>query len=177
MNPTTELFDNTKKHFSDFALKDYELKVDYLNAQFTRMWQRFQFFITIQTVLVGGKAAFGDKTSIPLAIAGAVISAAWFVIGAEDRYLVRAYRSQVNAAGKTSASCVMDETGVESYEPVGRLKPRSEQLETELGSRTRLERLTEWRCEGISITRLPAWLALLAFVGWLSVLVTHFISK
>src|SRR6266566_7490202 len=28
-----------------FRTKDYELKVSYLTGQFTRMWQRFQFFV------------------------------------------------------------------------------------------------------------------------------------
>ena len=68
-----------------FRTKDYELKVAYLNGQFTRMWQRFQFFVTIQTALVGGKTAFAERSPIPLAIAGAVIRAAWFIIGAPDR--------------------------------------------------------------------------------------------
>ena len=160
-----------------FRTKDYEIKVTYLNGQFTRMWQRFQFFVTIQTALVGGKAVFGDKSSMPLAIAGAVISIAWFIIGAEDRYLVTAYRLQADAAGKASARCMLGGADVESYEPVGQLKLRSPELKSELKSRNWLERLTEWRCEGISITRLPAWLALLALVGWLSVLIAHFTFK
>jgi hypothetical protein len=160
-----------------FWMKDYELKVAYLNGQFTRMWQRFQFFVTIQTALIGGRTAFGAKSSVPLAIAGAIISVAWFIIGAEDRYLVRCYRLQANAAGKAYANCTISGTETESYEPVGRLKPRSNELEFDLRSRPLLERLTEWRSEAISITRLPAWLALLALVGWLSVLVTSFTSK
>jgi hypothetical protein len=157
-----------------FRTKDYELKVSYLTGQFTRMWQRFAFFVTLETALIGGKTALGDKPTVPLVIAGAVISAAWFIVGAEDRYLVTAYRLQADAAGNAAASCVLDESDAQSYEPVGRLKPASPELKTELASRTMLERLTEWRFEGISITRLPAWLALLTLVGWSSALVIHF---
>ena len=90
---------------------------------------------------------------------------------------MRAYRLQANGAGKASARCTLGGADAESYEPVGRLKPRSEELEIELRTRSRLERLTEWRYEGISITRLPAWLALLALAGWLSVLVECFTFK
>ena len=43
MNPTTTaLFDNPKKGFSDFTLKDYELEVAYLSNHFQRMWTRFK---------------------------------------------------------------------------------------------------------------------------------------
>src|SRR6185369_11232602 len=91
-----------------FRTKDYELKVSYLSGQFTRMWQRFHFFVALQTALVGGRTVFGDKGTIPLAIVGAVISAAWLIIGAEDRYLVRAYRQQADAAGKSSARCTLE---------------------------------------------------------------------
>src|SRR6266849_2210392 len=122
-----------------FHMKDYEMKVAYLNGQFTRMWQRFQFFVAIQTALVGGKTALGDKPTIPLVIAGAVISVAWFIIGSEDRYLVRAYRLQANAAGKASAHSMVNATDAESYEPVGRLEPPSKELANELAKRSRLE--------------------------------------
>jgi quinol monooxygenase YgiN len=157
-----------------FRMKDYELKVSYLTGQFTRMWQRFQFFVALQTALVGGKTVFGDKATIPLAVVGAVISAAWFIIGAEDRYLVRVYRQQANDAAKILARSAVEGADAESYEPVGRLEPRSERLAAELAKRTRLEQVTEWRCEPISITRLPAWLALFALIGWLFVLVVQF---
>ena len=156
-----------------FRTKDYDLKANYLTGQFNRMWQRFQFFITIQTALVGGKTYFGEQGTIPLALAGAVISVAWFIIGAEDRYLVTVYRLQADAAGKASARCMLGESDAKSYEPVGQLESRSGELKSELKSLNWLERMTEWRCKEISITRLPAWLALVALVGWLSVLIVH----
>jgi (4S)-4-hydroxy-5-phosphonooxypentane-2,3-dione isomerase len=160
-----------------FRLKDYELKVGYLTGQFTRMWQRFQFFVALQIALVGGKTLFGDKATIPLALVGAVISAAWFIIGSEDRYLVRAYRDQLNAAGNASAGSVLSEAGARSYEPVGQVGTRSKELEEKLAQRSLAERMTEWRCEPISVTRLPAWLALLALFGWLAVLVAQLATQ
>jgi hypothetical protein len=87
------------------------------------------------------------------------------IIGAEERYLVRAYRLQLNAAGEASARCLLVATDADAYEPVGRVKPRSRELKSKLKSLNWLERLTEWSSEAISITRLPAWLALLTLVG------------
>ena len=72
---------------------------------------------------------------------------------------------------------MLGEAEAKAYEPVGQLKPRSPKLTFELKGLNWLERLTEWRCEEISITRLPAWLALLALVGWLSMLIAHFTFK
>jgi (4S)-4-hydroxy-5-phosphonooxypentane-2,3-dione isomerase len=160
-----------------FRTKDYELKANYLTGQFNRMWQRFQFFITIQTALVGGKTVFGERATIPLALVGAVVSVVWFIIGAEDRYLVTAYRLQADDAGKASARCMLPRADAQSYEAMGQLKPRSPELKSELQSLNWVERLTEWRREEMSITRLPAWLAVLALVGWLSTLIAHFIFK
>ena len=34
-------------------VKDYELKVRYLTDHFSRMWTRFNYFVTIQTALLG----------------------------------------------------------------------------------------------------------------------------
>jgi hypothetical protein len=39
----------------DFALEDYKQKINYLTAHFTRMWTRFNYFVAIETALVGGK--------------------------------------------------------------------------------------------------------------------------
>jgi hypothetical protein len=62
MNPPSDLFDDRKKRFSDFAQKDYELKIQYLTNHFQRMWTRFNYFVVIEAALIGGKTVFGDKT-------------------------------------------------------------------------------------------------------------------
>lgn len=81
---------------NDFLLKDYELKISYLTNHFSRIWMRFNFFVTIESALVGGKFVFGNgKLGPGLAIAGAGLSLIWYVIGAEDRFMVRFYRYQV----------------------------------------------------------------------------------
>ena len=68
----------------------------YLTQHFGRMWTRFNYFVGIESALVGGKLIFGNgKLSPGIAIVGAVVSLIWYVMGAEDRFLVRVYRGHV----------------------------------------------------------------------------------
>src|SRR6266849_1608140 len=90
-----------------FLQKDYELKITYLSNQFARMWNRFNYFVAIETALVGGKFLITNGALSPaLAIAGVLISALWYVMGAEDRYLVRLYRHQVKRAADAVARTI-----------------------------------------------------------------------
>src|SRR5262245_12977701 len=83
----------------DFLVKDYELKVAYLTQHFGRMWTRFNYFVGIESALVGGKLIFGSgRLSAEIAIVGAIVSLTWYVMGAEDRFLVRLYRGHVKDA-------------------------------------------------------------------------------
>jgi hypothetical protein len=83
----------------DFLANDYELKVRYLTDHFGRMWTRFNYFVSIESALIGGKLIFGNgKLSPEVAIVGAIVSLIWYVMGAEDRFLVRVYRKHVKDA-------------------------------------------------------------------------------
>jgi hypothetical protein len=93
----------------DFLIKDYELKVQYLTDHFGRMWTRFHYFVGIESALVGGKLIFGDgKLSPEVCIVGAAVSGIWYVMGAEDRFLVRVYRKHVEDA----ATCLPRQNGM-----------------------------------------------------------------
>ena len=48
----------------EFLLRDYELKIHYLTDQFSRMWTRFSYFVTIESALAGGKIVFGGAASL-----------------------------------------------------------------------------------------------------------------
>jgi hypothetical protein len=80
----------------DFLLKDYELKVNYLSEHFSRMWIRFNFFLTIESALL----AFsfnkdGAQSGGYLAIAGLLLSVLWYGFARTDNFLVEVYRRQV----------------------------------------------------------------------------------
>lgn len=83
-----------------FLLEDYKLKVGYLTNHFSRMWTRFNFFISLET-LVGGAmiaaAATDRKLDNPsqVALLGLLISLCWYLVGVQDRYLIAVYRSQI----------------------------------------------------------------------------------
>ena len=86
-----------------FLTDDYKLKVGYLTDHMQRMWTRFNFFITIQSGLVGGLVLASDsgkftKSALYFLIAEAVLSVVWWVFGAQDRHLVTVYRRQIEQA-------------------------------------------------------------------------------
>jgi hypothetical protein len=156
--------DNAAEAFpqKDFVLKDYELKVEYLTRHFDRMWNRFNYFVGVESALVGGKLIFGGGTlSRELAAVGLVVSLIWYVMGAEDRFLVRVYRGHVEDAAGRIATTFWGNTQP-PYRHVGEVTESSKALEW---------KLTSWRLEPFSTTRLAALIPLLVFLAWLVVLV------
>jgi len=146
---------------SDFLVKDYEMKVKYLTDHFGRMWTRFNYFVGIESGLVGGKLIFGDgKLSRPIVIVAAVVSLIWYVMGAEDRFLVRLYREHVKDSADLVAKAMWDAANG-PYRHVGELAESSKGLGWELSG---------WRIESISTTRLAAWIPFLVSLTWLAVL-------
>src|SRR5688572_31501910 len=92
-----------------FLIEDYKYKIDYLTAHMTRMWTRFNFFVTLETALLGGRVLLvGDKPAPMVGIAGMFLSLVWYVMGAQDRFLMDFYRWQVMEA----AERVRDALGV-----------------------------------------------------------------
>jgi hypothetical protein len=146
----------------DFLVKDYELKVGYLTQHFGRMWARFNYFVGIESALVGGKLIFGNgKLSPEIAIVGAIVSAIWYVMGAEDRFLVRVYRAHVKDAADLIGEAIWDAAAHGRYRHVGEVAESSKRLDWELSG---------WRVEAFSTTRLAAWIPLLVLLTWLGLL-------
>jgi hypothetical protein len=161
----------------DFLVRDYELKVRYLTDHFQRMWTRFNFFVTIESALIGGKFIFGGvNPSWPLALLGTALSFIWYIFGAEDRYLVRVYREQVEEAGKKAGTVWPQLSESSEYTPVGKMTQNVREL-LQQADRKRsfigklVERVSGWRYEPVSTTRLAALFPLFVFAVWLGVLV------
>jgi len=38
---------------ADLLFDDYKVKLDYVRGQYDRLWQRFNFFLTVELVLFG----------------------------------------------------------------------------------------------------------------------------
>ncbi len=100
--PVPEAENDAVKRLREFLVEDYKLKVGYLIEHFSRMWTRFNFFLSLETLVAGVlvAAATTDKTLDnlwPVALLGLVISACWYLVGITDRYLIAVYRSQIRA--------------------------------------------------------------------------------
>lgn len=171
----TEMFDDTKKRFSDFAQKDYELKVAYLTNHFQRMWTRFNYFVVIEAALIGGKTIFGDKTvSIAGLCFGLALSVVWYVMGAEDRFLVQQYRDQVKEAAALLSESLLQAMG-KQYHFVGDPAGAGESFKSP--RKGWLDRITGWRIEAISTTRLASLIPLAVSLVWLGLLINALVHS
>jgi hypothetical protein len=164
----------------DFLFRDYELKIGYLSNHFQRMWTRFNFFVTIESALLGSKFLIADCVpSVELAIAGIILSLLWYVMGAQDRYLVKLYRWQVEQAGKRIAQQGCSGNRASGYDYVGRV---DEDIVTRFRAHERdklnkkrplgrlLERISGWRSAPFSTTHLAAFYPLIAVGFWVLIL-------
>jgi hypothetical protein len=82
----------------DYLLKDYELKVRYLTDHLSRMWTRFNFFLTINSALFVASININRDNNHNvglLAVLGFALSLVWNQFGATDNYLADLYRKQV----------------------------------------------------------------------------------
>ena len=146
----------------DFLIKDYELKIKYLTDHFSRMWTRFNYFVGIESALAGGKLIFGGgKLSPEVAAVGLAVSLIWYVMGAEDRFLVRVYREHVKDAGDLVAKSQWNNSQMQPYRHAGEVGESSKAMRWEFSG---------WRSERISTTRLAALIPLLVMLAWLGVL-------
>jgi hypothetical protein len=168
MNPVSaSWFDDPGKRFSDFVQKDYELKVAYLTNQFQRMWTRFNYFVVIEAALIGGKTIFGDREIGAAGLCfGFALSLVWYVMGAEDRFLVRVYRDQVIQSAAMLSSALWP-ANAPPYCYVGDPGGAGEALRPSLSG---------WRIEAISTTRLAALIPLAVTLLWLGLLIRKLIA-
>jgi hypothetical protein len=85
----------------DYLQKEYELRVAYLKDHLSRMWTRFNFFLTINTGLFAATLTLDQRSKylvLPVCILGIVVSVCWNQFAATDNYLVDVYRRQVTHA-------------------------------------------------------------------------------
>lgn len=148
-----------------FLDKDYERKINFLTQQFTRMWGRFNIFVTIETSLIGGKLFFDPKDHNPgFAVLGIVLSFIWYVFGANDKYLVEVYRTAVKEAGRKITSLVALDGSYpqgSGYHYVGDVHAYPS---IRFG-------LFTWRSERFSITHLAAWFPFVLMIAWIVYLI------
>jgi hypothetical protein len=154
--------DKAKK--TDFLTEDYKQKIAYLTAHLTRMWTRFNFFIVIQTSIIGGKifAPDGKYTDL-IGWIGLGFALLGYIMGAEDRYLVELYRQQVKDVYK---KIMQEENGFvgDVHDPTAK---------NGIGiARNTWDRFTGWRSNSFSTTRLAAIVPAIVALLWIIAIIT-----
>lgn len=157
----------------EYLMNDYELKVRYLTDHFTRMWTRFNFFLVTETAIVSGKIIFSksDQASVALLFTGLIVSIIWYLMSAEDKFLVDVYRTEVNETFRQLKKA----NGFEDqpYAPLYHVGQINDVDLKQLGVK---KSLVSWRLNVISTTRLGAIIALLAIACWAGWLIYELVS-
>jgi hypothetical protein len=148
-----------------FLLQDYQLKVRYVSDHFQRMWTRFNFFLTLEGAALGALVFSSEERDWWLGLYGTLVSAVWYLFGAQDRFLVRLYRTQV----REMADQIAERANLSDYTYVGRTEEADTYLrqhDQTYQERSWFEAITEFRSKELSITRLPAVVPLMLLLFW-----------
>lgn len=157
----------------DFLLADYQLKTEYLNAHFGRMWMRFNFFVTIQSALLGflliSDEAEWSSNALYFVLAGITLTLLWWVFGSQDRALVVIYRDSVKEAASRIAARLSD-LNPETLDDEQRFDSDIHYV-GHVNRETSSKRFNpiEWRAERFSITKLAGYFPLVIMLLWLLV--------
>jgi hypothetical protein len=149
---------------AELLFDDYKVKLDYVTKQYDRMWRRFDFFLTVELALFGylGYLTFDvripEATTFP-ALLGSFVSVLWFVIGAQDRWLVTVYRDRANKAA-TRFSEHAD--GLPLY--------AEDHAAAETSATSLRKEVRSWYWPWLSMTRVPATIAIAVAILWFGVL-------
>lgn len=149
----------------DFLTEDYWQKVQYLKDHFTRLWNRFNYFLTIQSALFGATVLSPDKYRWWVPIFAALVCALWYIFGAQDRYLVDLYRKEIEQALQP----VRRELELKNYYFAGQVEDIPDQAEkiNDLGVKPSFY---QWRWRFLSTTKLPALFPVILLFIWVIVL-------
>lgn len=141
----------------------------------------------MKTALIRGKVLIlSILESRDLVIMGVLAAAVWYLMGAEDRYRVRWYRSQVekttqelpdeawSTADKRKAYRYIGQVDKFARADLGKSESRDEEGNQKAKIRHFLEFewLSGWRWERVSTIRLASLFPLLVLILWLIVLFT-----
>lgn len=144
--------------------EDYKLRVQYLVDQYARMWNRFNYFLTLHTAISAGLFTLivSDKPvakpiCITIAVMGLVFAISWYAFGAQDRYLVELYSRQVIYI-QHQVEALKDQPSIGSVDDIEKFVGRIPR------------RIYQWRIRNVSVTRLAAWFPLVMLAYWLILL-------
>jgi hypothetical protein len=108
----------------EFFVRDYEIKGTYLSDHHTRMWNRFNIFASLESVLLGGGFILnmagrdGWVNVDRLAVVGAVLSLVWLAFSWLDREVLRSHGRNVQKAFDRIKKH-FEITDLKDFKPVG----------------------------------------------------------
>ena len=155
----------------DFLQQDYYQKIQYLKDHFTRLWNRFNYFLTVQSALFGATVLSPDKFRWWVPIFAAVVCLLWYMFGVQDRYLVELYRKQIERSlEKIEGQLFLGN----DYYMVGQTEDRNEATIKTLGIQNEIY---QRRWAYFSTTKLPALFPLFLLVIWVGVLIGLILTR
>jgi hypothetical protein len=171
----------------ELLFEDFKQQCTNLQGQYTRMHNRLQLLVGLNTALLptlgavalaSSKGDVGQPWLFLFPGAGLLLSVIGFITGSTDRRLVTIYRNQL----KWTAESVLSAYSVEPYnyehwlhiglDPTEVNRNLKEWREKPSGQAKPplWDRATSWRWAPLSVTRFPAMLSLAFFVIWLILL-------
>ena len=155
--------------------RDYDRKNEQLHRHLNSLWVRFNFFITFQGILVGSRliSLSGKSTggfSYEIIILGLIVSIVWYMFAANDRYLVKLYRTHVDHAYQRMIAFLNTEKISFDYlnnsEYVIQVSP-DEQVKMNIFG---------WRLKKIGLTDYATLTPIVMTLFWLGILIYHIIA-
>lgn len=141
-----------------FLIEDYWQKVQYLKDHFTRLWNRFNYFLTIQSALFGATVLSPEKYRWWVPVFAALVCVLWYIFGAQDRYLVDLYRREIEQA----LDQIRPRLRLTNYYSVGQTK--------NIDNLRIKQAFYQWRWESLSTTKLPALFPVILLLIWAAIL-------
>ena len=166
MQPELKDDDNLKTPGLDFLKEDYWQKVQYLKDHFTRLWNRFNYFLTVQSALFGATLLSPEKYRCWIPIFGSLVCALWYVFGAQDRYLVDLYRKEIEKA----VGQIRERISLTDYYYVGQTEDIADQME-KIENLNVKQSFYQWRRGLLSTTKLPALFPVILLGIWVIIFV------
>ena len=177
--------EKTVEESKEFDLvDDYKSKVAYLKDHFTRMWTRFNFFLTIHSAMFAAIVLKTGNYEEFVAVFGVILSILWYVFGAQDRYLVALYRAQIEDVwieiikkyenptsfyvGQTNdySEKIINSDTTEKTKKLKKLKDIENSVYE--GKKNVFKNIYQWRGGNISTTKLASLFPIIIGILWIA---------
>lgn len=162
----------THKDFIEFLERDYARKIEQLHRHLLSIWTRFNFFITFEGLIISANfitentKQHSQDISIWVSVLGLITSLIWYCFSANDRYLVKIYRTHVEEAHLMLCNFV------EKYANLHLSIDYDMSVESNVKIKANL---LGWRCKRIGLTDYATMVPIALFIFWLSYIVVQFV--